>query len=97
MKLRRWFTLLMLAMLPIMAMAQSGTVYPIDLSVMMTPPYGPCLKEYVGSDRINIQALLKDFTKKSDQFVVELKVTDNRNRVVLLTHFGDYVLPAGKS
>ncbi|MBO7625934.1 MAG: hypothetical protein J6S93_00050, partial [Paludibacteraceae bacterium] len=97
MKLRRWFTLLLLAMLPIMAMAQSGTVYPIDLSVMMTPPYGPCLKEYVGSDRINIQALLKDFTKKSDQFVVELKVTDNRNRVVLLTHFGDYDFPAGKT
>ena len=95
--LRRWFTLLLLAMLPIMAMAQSGTVYPIDLSVMMTPPYGPCLKEYVGSDRINIQALLKDFTKKSDQFVVELKVTDNRNRVVLLTHFGDYDFPAGKT
>jgi len=84
-------------MLPIMAMAQSGTVYPIDLSVMMTPPYGPCLKEYVGSDRINIQALLKDFTKNSDQFVVELKVTDNRNRVVLLTHFGDYDFPAGKT
>ena len=97
MKLRRWFTLLMIAMLPIMAMAQSGTVYPIDLSVMMTPPYGPCLKEYVGSDRINIQALLKDFTKNSDQFVVELKVTDNRNRVVLLTHFGDYDFPAGKT
>ena len=87
----------MIAMLPIMAMAQSGTVYPIDLSVMMTPPYGPCLKEYVGSDRINIQALLKDFTKNSDQFVVELKVTDNRNRVVLLTHFGDYDFPAGKT
>ena len=95
--LRRWFTLLMIAMLPIMAMAQSGTVYPIDLSVMMTPPYGPCLKEYVGSDRINIQALLKDFTKNSDQFVVELKVTDNRNRMVLLTHFGDYDFPAGKT
>ena len=84
-------------MLPIMAMAQSGTVYPIDLSVMMTPPYGPCLKEYVGSDRINIQALLKDFTKNSNQFVVELKVTDNRNRMVLLTHFGDYDFPAGKT
>ena len=87
----------MIAMLPILAMAQSGTVYPIDLSVMMTPPYGPCLKEYVGSDRINIQALLKDFTKNSNQFVVELKVTDNRNRVVLLTHFGDYDFPAGKT
>ena len=95
--LRRWFTLLLISMLPILTMAQSGTVYPIDLSVMMTPPYGPCLKEYVGSNRINIQALLKDFTKTSDQFVVELKVTDNRNRVVLLTHFGDYQFAAGRT
>ena len=95
--LRRWFTLLLISMLPILTMAQSGTVYPIDLSVMITPPYGPCLKEYVGSNRINIQALLKDFRKTSDQFVVELKVTDNRNRVVLLTHFGDYQFAPGKT
>lgn len=78
-------------------MAQSGTVYPIDLSVIMTPPYGPCLKEYVGSNRIAIQALLKDYSKNSTQFVVELKVADNRNRVVLLTKLGDYDFPAGKT
>ena len=95
--LRRLFTLLLISMLPILAMGQNGTVYPIDLSVMMTPPYGTCLKEYVGSDRIVVQALLKDFSKKSEQFVVQLKVTDNRNRVVLLTNFGGYDFPAGKT
>ncbi|MBS7362307.1 MAG: fibronectin type III domain-containing protein, partial [Paludibacteraceae bacterium] len=95
--MRRLFTLLLISMLPILAMGQNGTVYPIDLSVMMTPPYGTCLKEYVGSDRIVVQALLKDFSKKSEQFVVQLKVTDNRNRVVLLTNFGGYDFPAGKT
>lgn len=95
--LKRWFALFLIALLPIFANAQNGTVYPIDLSVMMTPPYGTCLKEYVGSDRITIQALLKDFSKNSKQFVIQLKVTDNRNRVVLLTHFGDYEFKAGKT
>lgn len=94
--LKRWFTLLLIAMLPILAKAQSGTVYPIDLSVTMTPPYGTCLKEYVGSDRIVIQALLKDFSKTSDQFVIQLKVTDNRNRVVFLSWFGDYEFKPGE-
>ncbi|MCR5497284.1 MAG: hypothetical protein K6F48_05545, partial [Paludibacteraceae bacterium] len=95
--LRRWFTLFLIALLPTLASAQSGTVYPIDLSVMMTPPYGTCLKEYVGSNRISVQALLKDFSKQSDQFVVQLKVTDNRNRTVLMTHFGDYKFKPGQA
>lgn len=95
--LKRWFTLLLVALLPILGMAQNGTVYPIDLSVMMTPPYGTCLKEYVGSDRIVIQALLKDMSKTSEQFVIQLKVTDNRNRVVFQTWFGDYKFNPGQT
>ena len=94
--LRRWITLLMIAMLAVKAAAQSGTVYPIDLSVMMTPPYGTCLKEYVGSERITVQALLKDFSKSSTQFVLQLKVTDNRNKTVLMTHFGGYDFKPGQ-
>lgn len=95
--LKRWLTLLLLALLPLLANAQSGTIYPIELSVMMTPPYGTCLKECVGSDRITIQALLKDFSKNSSQFVIQLKVTDNKNKVVLMTHFGDYVFQPGQT
>ncbi len=95
--LKRWFTLLLIAMLPILGMAQNGTVYPIDLSVMMTPPYGTCLKEYVGSDRIVIQALLKDLSKTSEQFVIQLKVNDNRNRVVFQTWFGGYKFNPGQT
>ena len=60
--------------------AQNGTVFPVDLNVTLTPPYGPCLDDYVGigGNRFLCNVLfrdqMKDKTSPVFEYVIEMRV-----------------------
>lgn len=66
--------LMLILLLPQFMRAQDVAVYPIDVNAIITPPHGTCLKDYVGSRRFMVNVLLRDMTKRPDDFVVEMSV-----------------------
>lgn len=94
--MKRFITLLTTLLISINVWSQLNAVYPVDLAATITPPYGTCLKDYVGSKRFQVHALLRDMTKKSDQFVIELSVKNSGGKVIFRSSFGNYDLAPGK-
>lgn len=52
---------------------QTGSVYPVDLNVMLAPPFGTCLTDLTNTNRFVIQALLRDMNHGNDyQMVIQM-------------------------
>ena len=94
--LKRLIPLFFILLLPHFLRAQDVAVYPIDVTAIITPPYGTCLKDYVGSRRFMVNVLLRDMTKRPDDFVIEMSVKNSGNRVVFRSYFGNLSLNPGK-
>ena len=88
--------LMLILLLPQFMRAQDVAVYPIDVNAIITPPHGTCLKDYVGSRRFMVNVLLRDMTKRPDDFVVEMSVKNAGGRVVFRSYFGNLSLHPGK-
>ena len=78
MKDKAKYTLLTLALLlcSVRAWTQAGVVFPVDVNVTLTPPYGTCLTDLAGSDRFRIQALLRDMSHMEFRMVIQMTVKD---------------------
>lgn len=56
--------------------SQIGTVYPVDINVMMTPPYSTCLYENVGNGRFQCNVLMRDMRGSDHPFRIKMIVKD---------------------
>lgn len=91
MKLKRWLTILLFTILSLSTFAQGSTaVYPVEVSTFITPPYGTCLKDFVGSQRFQVHVLLRDLTKKNDDFVIIMSVKDMGGKTIFRSNVGQF-------
>ena len=66
---------LMMSLFVNSAKGQTGSVYPVDLNVMLTPPFGTCLTDLTNTNRFIIQALLRDMNHGNDyKMVIQMRV-----------------------
>ncbi|MCB9018526.1 MAG: fibronectin type III domain-containing protein [Prevotellaceae bacterium] len=76
--------------------AQIGTVYPVDINVMMTPPFGPCLKDYVGTSRFQCHLLLRDMNRNSYRMAVKLTVKSMTGKLMFGAMSNPFFLTPGQ-
>lgn len=58
------------------AYSQVGTVYPVEINAMLTPPYGTCLTDYVGTNRFQCNVLMRDMRATGYKFRILMTVKD---------------------
>ena len=63
-------------MCSVRAWSQAGVIYPVDINVTLTPPYGTCLTDLTNSDRFRIQALMRDMSHPEYEMVIQMMVRD---------------------
>lgn len=69
--------------------AEVTSVYPVELSAVVTPPFGTCLADYVKSGRFQLHALLRDFTKTKVNFKIEMRIRTVDGKLVFQSHIGN--------
>ena len=91
-------TILLLTIISISAYSQGSTaVYPVEVSTFITPPYGTCLKDFVGSQRFQVHVLLRDLSKKNDDFVIIMSVKDGGGRTIFRSNVGKFSFANGST
>ena len=80
------------------AKGQTGSVYPVDLNVMLAPPFGTCLTDLTNTNRFVIQALLRDMNHGNDyQMVIQMRVKSLSSlNTVFLSHTKPFSIGMGK-
>lgn len=63
-------------MCSVRAWSQAGVIYPVDINVTLTPPYGTCLTDLTNSDRFRIQALMRDMSHPEYEMVIQMMIRD---------------------
>ncbi len=63
-------------MCSVRAWSQAGVIYPVDINVTLTPPYGTCLTDLTNSDRFRIQALMRDMSHPEYKMVIQMMIRD---------------------
>ena len=77
---------------------QIGSVYPVDLNVMLTPPYGTCLTDLSNSNRFVIQALLRDMNHGNNyEMLIQMRVKSlSSMNTVFLSYSNKFSIGMGK-
>ena len=77
---------------------QIGSVYPVDLNVMLTPPYGTCLTDLSNSNRFVIQALLRDMNHGNNyEMLIQMRVKSlSSMNTVFLSYSNKFSIGIGK-
>lgn len=95
--LKRDILSLIFMLIAFMANGQT-TVYPVDLNVMLTPPFGTCLTDLTNTNRFVIQALLRDMNHGDDyKMLIQMRVKSlSSMSTVYLSHSGEFSIGMGK-
>lgn len=94
--LKRWFLFVILSIFTLSVSGQSTAVYPVELTTFITPPYGTCLKDMVGGERFQVQVLLRDMSKTSENFVIVMSVKTASGTTIFRSNIGHFELTPGR-
>ena len=79
------------------AYSQAGTTYPVEINAMLTPPYGTCLTDYVGTNRFQCNVLMRDMRATEYYFRIVMTVKDQASgRVVFQTQSDRKMIAPGR-
>lgn len=79
------------------ANSQYGVTYPVDINAMLTPPYGTCLTDYVGTNRFQCNVLMRDMHATGYKFRILMTVKDMASgRVMFSAQSDQHTVTPGK-